>query len=335
MPRKTTPRLSEALDQFLAIRAAHTAKTTLANDQALLRKFVREVGDPQVHQLDAMTVENWFAGEAMRQKPSSYNKVRTRVQNLVAFCTRRGWLTFDPMAEIRPRKVARQQRLQLSPAQMRDLIESTDNPRDRGMLATSCNTGLRAGDLGRLRVGDVALDRGDLHVTIQKTGDVDRLPITADLDQELRRWLGWYAERLEYVGQALQDDFLLFPALGHRNVRRNGVMQSWGDPQPSKVLTHPARVVQRALERIGVLTTTHEGFHTLRRSVGRTVFEQAVTEGHDGALRVTAGLLGHKNVATTEHYLGISHDRVKRDQLLKGRSLLGSPATVTPLRQAR
>ena len=326
MPRKTTPRLSEALAQYLAARGTHVAATTLANDRALLRKFVQEVGDPQVHLLTAVKVETWFAGEAQRQKPSSYNKVRTRVQGFLDFCARRGWLTSDPLGEIRPRRVIKQERLRLSTEQMRTMIESTTNPRDRGMLAMACNTGLRSSDLISLRVGDVDLDQGSLRVSIQKTGDFDHLPITADLDAELRRWLTWYAERMAMLDLDLQDDYLLFPALGHRNVRRNGVMHSWGDPRPHDKLSHPARVVQRGLERIGIHLTSHEGFHTIRRSVGRAVFDQASAEGHDAALRITAAVLGHKNVATTEGYLGISHDRVKRDQLLRGRSLLGEPA---------
>lgn len=135
MPRKTTPKLSEALEQYLLVRATHVAKSTLANDLALLRKFVRDVGDPQTHLLGRVTVETWFAGEAIRQQPSSYNKVRTRVQTFVSFCVRRGWLTADPMGEVRPRRVVQKERLRLSTDQMRLLIERTDNPRDRGMLA--------------------------------------------------------------------------------------------------------------------------------------------------------------------------------------------------------
>lgn len=335
MPRKTTPKLSEALKQYLLIRATHVAKSTLANDQALLRKFVRDVGDPQTHLLDPVTVETWFAGEAARQQPSSYNKVRTRVRTFVSFCVRRGWLGADPTADVRTRRVVKKERLRLSRAQMWQLIEVTDNPRDRGMLATACNTGLRSSDLVSLTVGDVDLSQSLLRVEVQKTGDLDWLPITVDLDHELRGWLNWYAQRMAYMGVRLEHDFLLFPAIGHRNVRRNGKVQFWGDPQPTHALSHPARVVQRALGRIGVQVTAHEGFHTIRRSVGRAVFEQASAEGHDGALRITAAVLGHKNVATTEGYLGISHDRVKRDALLKGRSLLGQPATVRGIRQAK
>lgn len=324
MPYKTTPKLSAALDEFLLVRASHAAPSTIANDRSLLRRFVAGVGDTQTHLLATSAVELWFAAEAGRQKATSYNKCRSRVIGFVAFLVRRGWMTTDVMGEIRPRRVQRVQRLQLTVAQLRELIEGTVNPRDRGMLAMGANTGLRASDLTSLKVGDVKLDRGVIRVEIQKTGDVDELPITSDLADELRIWLRWYTERLAIIGLPLQADYLLFPALGHRNVRRAGVMESYGDPQPNKRLSHPARVVHRALLRIGIEATAQEGFHTLRRSVGRAVFDQAAAEGHDGALRLTAALLGHRSTQTTELYLGINADRIKRNELLKGRSFLGT-----------
>ena len=279
MPRKTTPKLGEALDQYLRSRATHCAKNTVANDRAVLRKFVREVGDPQVHLLDPFTVESWFAAEAERQQASSYNKIRTRVQNFVGFLNRRGWLAHDVMGEIRPRRVQKKERLRLSTDQLRRLIETCPNPRDRGMLAVAANTGLRASDLTALMIGDVLLDQGLIRVEVQKTGDLDYLPITSDLDTELRDWLAWYAERLSIIGQALEPGFVMFPALGHCNVRRNGVMERYGDPLPARKLSHPARVVQRALERVGVQVTKDQGFHTLRSHVEVAVQGHQATTG--------------------------------------------------------
>lgn len=337
MPRRQTPRLSEALIEYVDIRSAHLAPSTMANDQAVLRRFVAGVRNPQCHDLTPQAVERWFAEQATIQMASSYNKVRARVSGFMAFCQRRGWLSGDPTAEVRTRRVVRRERLRLSAVQIKTLIAKTENPRDRAMLATASNTGMRASDLTALKLGNIDLANGVLSFVAQKTGEPDSLPITADLEPELRRWLNYYAERMALLGQALEPDFLAFPALGFNNVRHGRTIYLYGDPQVHKPLAHPARVVHRALRRIGIDQTSQEGYHTLRRSVGRLVFEQASAEGHDGALRVTAALLGHKNVATTEGYLGVSSDRAKRDALLLGRSFLGTEPTasgnVTPLRR--
>jgi len=337
MPRRTTPRLSEAFAQYQRTRSAHTAATTLTNDQSVLRRFVEGVCDPQVHLLSQEATEAWFAGEALRQSPASYNKVLQRVRGLLGFCQRRGWLPIDPLAELRPRRVPRTDRLQLSTDELRQLVETAENPRDRGMLAMAVNTGLRASDLIRLKVGDLDLAQGMVRVEIQKTADLDWLPVTSDLDAEMRTWLVWYTKRLARRGVDIAFDMRLFPALGPRNSVRdgNGRPLPYGDPQPYKPMCHPARVVQRGLVRIGIDQTRMQGFHTVRRSVGRAVFELALESGHDGALRTAQALLGHKSSATTELYLGVSADRIKRDQLLKGKSLLGAPdeSNVVQLRQ--
>ena len=191
-----------------------------------------------MHDLNQTTVETWFAREAGRQAASSFNKVRMRVAGFLGFCQRRGWLTQDLLAEVRPRRVVQRERLRLSAQELRRLYETAENPRDRAMLAIACNTGLRASDLVALRIGDVDLDQGLLRVVARKTGRLDYLPITADLDSELRRWLTWYAER-----RALQDGFLLTPALAYR-VRRG---EQYGDPEPDRPLAHPARVVHKGL----------------------------------------------------------------------------------------
>lgn len=40
------------------------------------------------------------------------------------------------------------------------------------------------------------------------------------------------------------------------------------------------------------------------------------------ALRATAALLHHSSTAVTENYLGLSHERVRRDRSLRGKAFL-------------
>jgi len=109
MPRKITPHLSEALEEFMAIKGSHMARNSLNNYRSQLSRFMAGVRDRRVHLLTASATEAWFADAARDQQPSSYNKVRTTVSTFLAFCSRRGWLDHDPMAEIRPRRVPKKE----------------------------------------------------------------------------------------------------------------------------------------------------------------------------------------------------------------------------------
>lgn len=333
MSRRTTPHVSEAVDHFIRVRQTTCAKATCTNDRALLNRLVRTSGDPQLHQLTRGHIEEHFTALA-DQKPSSWNKERSRLSTFFAWCTRRGWITEDLMADIRPKRVVREQRLRLSQDQLLRLLDVSD-PRDRAFIAVAMNTALRASTITSLRVKDVDLARGYLHVYVSKSAFEDELPITAELDQELRRWLVAYAHD---IGRPLQDEDYLLPSRGNRRPRyRDGrFMGTIGDLRTDVRIGHPAAIIKRALERqLGITTLRGEGVHTIRRSIARHVFEQASEQGHDGALRVAAALLGHSSTQTTELYLGIDRDRQKRDELMRGRSLFGRPSeNVVPIRKA-
>ena len=45
-------------------------------------------------------------------------------------------------------------------------------------------------------------------------------------------------------------------------------------------------------------------------------------KGHDEALRMTSSFLHHSSVQTTEVYLGLQHERIKRDVALRGQPFL-------------
>jgi integrase len=322
MPRRQTPRLSEALAEYEIVRSTHLAKTTLQNDHSVLTRFIKGVGDPQAHLLTDRAVELYFAGEATRQAASSFNKVRTRVNGFMQFLQRRGWLGSNPLEEVRTRRVIKRERLRLSAEEIAQMITEAIRPRDRIFLAAAVNLGLRASDLTNLRIGDVDLDNGTIHILVQKTGREDQMPITAELDAELRTWLALYSEQV-----AAQR--VMFPDRDYELTVESYLLPPYWQEgydgashlSPNRRMTHPARIVQDALERLGY-PTKGEGVHTIRRSTARLLFEHASAEGHDGALRVAAALLGHKSTVTTEGYLGINADRIKRDALLRGRSFL-------------
>lgn len=334
MPRKTTPTLTQALDEFLEIRETYVAKATLINDRSLLRRFVREIGATrQVHTLDRRTLELWFAKEAARQKGSSYNKVRMRAGNLLQFCHRRGWLPEDPMTEVRPKKILKRERLRLSPAELLELPEYATDPRDKAFIITAINTAMRSGEITSLRIRDLDLTNGSLRVRIHKSQQEDVLPITAELDAGLREWLTAYTQE---VGP-LDPDWFLFPARKPpvtRSIKGERVTTPGGLKTASEVC-HGSVIVQRVLRAAGHVLEPGEGVHTLRRSVARCFFDNVSAAGHDAALRMTSSLLHHSSVTTTEVYLGLRSEKLSRDQVLRGKSFLPSMLTQEPLRIAQ
>jgi hypothetical protein len=222
------------------------------------------------------------------------------------------------------------QRLQPTPDVMWQMLDSTSDPRDRALLATAMNTGLRAGEITALKVGAVDLEGLTLRAWISKSRLEDDLPMPSDLTHELRTWLSAYRDfQAQQLDRVIKPTDYLFPG-------RIGPQYRWRTlPDGSKQRCHaPAgldplrpvqkvhKIAQEALGKVG-LETRHQGIRTLRRSAARALFDQLVESGHDGALRVTRCFLHHSNGSTTETYLGLSSERRTRDLSLRGRSLLG------------
>lgn len=340
---RQTPLVADALDEYERTRV-HLAPNTRLNDRSVLNGFVRFLGNIQVGHLKAQHIEAFFFGPEgiqERMNPASYNKVLARVRGFLTFCHQRGYNRQPLMMNIRPRRVFRRERLRLGPVQMLRLLEVPEDPRDRGLLAVAINTALRAGELTALRVGDVNLQAGTLHVVISKSATEDMMPISADLDVELRRWLSLYEA---FAPRPLRSDDRLFPARRPPSMRR---LVHQGDPRdiaqpgqlrPDAQLLHPARVVQRALRGLGLTIEAGEGFHTLRRSAARAFFDSMSAAGHDEALRMTSAFLHHSSVQTTEVYLGLAHERVKRDAVLRGERFLSAMVNqenVTPMERTQ
>lgn len=320
MPRKITPALTVALEEYLELRQTYAAKTTMVNDRALLRKFCREIGDMQVHQLTPRKVELWAAKEAARQKASSYNKELTRVRGFLAFCTRRGWLDTDPLGEVRPRTVMKKEHLRLSPAELLELPRHADNLRDQTLIVLANNTALRAAEITALRIRDVDLANLSLKVTVTKSSLQDVMPITAELAAALREWLAHYAGK----HGPLAPDWYLLPARGTGRDRwiKGERHHIHGDLRPDQPILKPAILIQRALRAAGHVIEPGEGIHTIRRSVARAFFDHNVQRGYDAALRATSALLHHSSTQVTEVYLGLRSEKLHRDEVLRGQTFL-------------
>lgn len=339
MPRNT-PLIKDCASRYLRLREAEVSRDTFLNDRAQIMRFVRALGHLQVGSLTAAHLEDFLMGpDAPRwtMAPSSYNKLRSRLSGFLKFCQRNGWLSVDPMAHLKARKVPARERFRLSPSELLALPDFADHPRDRALLILAMNTALRASEIRRIRLRDVDLSEGSLHVVITKSALEDSMPITTELDEALRPWLRWYAQ---HAG-ALRPDAYLFPAKAPGCWRHDpdlirpgavwtmgaGRVYEHGPLKPQVALSKPAVIVQRALRAAGHEISAGEGLHTIRRSLARAYFERESANGNDVALRATAALLHHKSTVMTEHYLGLDFEKVRRDRSLRGQPFLSAMVT--------
>jgi integrase/recombinase XerD len=333
--------LSQIVEDYLTARRARYAETTVKNEGHVLHRFVATRGDIQMRHLTPEHIETWFLSLLQPHtdrsgihrpaiQPSSHNYYLDRLKSFFAYCTKRGLTRADLLAHVPPMKQATKIRLQPSPEVLWVMLDRAGDPRDRALIATAMNTGMRSGEIARIKVGDVDLDSLTLRVWVSKSLVEDDMPITSDLAAELDIWLAAYARSVERP--LLRDDHVFPAATGPRyrwRVTTDGTKEKYQTPStyvPHRPVTKLHTIAQSALRQVG-LPTRHEGIHTIRRAVARAYYDSLKASGHEQAIRAVMILLHHTNQSTTEAYLGVTAERQFRDESLRGRSFLPRPTT--------
>lgn len=155
--------------------------------------------------------------------------------------------------------------------------------RDWCLFVLGINSGLRVGDIVRLKVSDVydgkkLKDRIELRE--QKTGKRKSFPLSETVKKALK----------EYLASAkLGQDSFLFPS------RKGG-----GSLSRSQVWL----ILHKAAEKAGI--QEHIGTHSMRKTFGY----QAYKSGTD--IYIIQEMLNHSHPAVTRRYIGLSQDDLDR-----------------------
>jgi integrase len=338
----SAPTLSEVLDLYAEHRRAKgVAPLTRRNEMSTLRNMLAHMGNLKMKSIRARHLDLYLIARGDQIQPSTYNHELSQIKVFFKWCERRRMLgpEGNPATEQGNKHFVPRARLRIKVFEFDRLLDLAPHPTDRIVFALGIYTMLRQGDIRRLRVGHVDLDNGYLHTVIGKTSQLDDKPISTELDKELRTWLTWYTSHL---GRPLASTDFLVPAKSRPRYVKGGV-QTEMRLDSTRPMAAPHRAIHRILQLGGydlrdpeTGRSNSEGVHTLRRSAARALFDKLSEEGYDGALKVVQSMLNHANASMTERYLGLEVDRVKRDDLFRGKSMYASPQAlenVTPLRK--
>ena len=167
-------------------------------------------------------------------------------------------------------------------------FDGTFEARNRGLFLLGVSTGGRISELLSLRIGDVWQNQkpvSDLlyDKSIVKGGEVSRaVPVNVDGRQAIAELIAWHREKYDSTDESRP----LFPS---RN--KKGTV-----PMKRQTAHEMLKVVFTAAGLNGKLAT-----HSLRKSFAQRVYEES------GDIYLVQELLGHRNVSTTQKYIGVNY----------------------------
>ena len=210
---------------------------------------------------------------------------RNRTMTGVRFLFRVTLRRYDLAAEVFHIKQPINLPLTLSPEEARRLLTRAGNLKLRVMLALAYGCGLRAGEVVRLRAGDIDSSQGIIRV-VQSKGLKDRHVMLPDEVLDLLRQ--WWKERPAHFDAGVQPlDRLVFPGR-----------------KPDKPLTTRQlnRLFHGACDAAGIKKRVT--LHSLRHSFATHLLDQ----GTD--IRLIQAVLGHAHLDTTARYTRVATGRI-------------------------
>ena len=171
-------------------------------------------------------------------------------------------------------------------------FDGTFAERNRGLFMLGVSTGGRISELLSLQIGDVYQNEKPVtdllyDKSIVKGGEIRRaVPVNKDGRLAIENLITWHRERYNTTHKRRP----LFPS-------RNGR----GTQRMSRRTAHD--VLKAAFEAAGL--NGHLATHSLRKSFAQRLYDRT------GDIFAVQEMLGHKNVATTQKYLGVNYASVR------------------------
>jgi integrase/recombinase XerD len=205
------------------------------------------------------------------------NRIMTGVKFLLRVTLRRPDLAAEIFHLREPQKVP----LVLSRDEIRRLLAMAANIKVRVMLSLAYGCGLRAGEVVRLRVGDIDSAQNIIRI-VQSKGRKDRnVMLPADILSLLRQW--WRERPASKDAGVLLPDRWLFPSrVGRRCLTTRQFLRLFHATAAAAGIAKPVTL------------------HTLRHSFATHLLERGVD------IRVIQALLGHHKLETTARYARVA-----------------------------
>ena len=209
------------------------------------------------------------------------NRIMTGVKFLLRVTLRR----HDLAAEIYHLKEPQKLPLTMSPNEAERLLTMAGSLRDQVMLSLGYGCGLRAGEIVRLRAGDI--DSAQMIIRIvQSKGQKDRhVMLPPELLVSLRQW--WKVRPTRFDAGVPAGERWLFPG------RRQGEHLTY---------RQLSRLFHKSAAAAGI--TKRVSLHSLRHSFATELLEK----GTD--IRYIQALLGHSKLDTTARYTRVATGRI-------------------------
>ncbi len=280
----------EAIETFIAyMKSRGRSENTLINYESDLMQFAEYLkgqGITDVSGIDRNSIRIFLSNIlGIGSKKSSASRKLSAVRGFVKWLAVRGIIQSDPGEGLKGPKIENSIPKAISYEDTIRLLtegpdEGKNNMRDRLLLEVMYSAGLRVSEVVGLNWDDIEIDERMLRV-VGKGSKERRVPFGKGVQKMLEEW----AIATGNEGAVFKSGKSCSERIAARTVHR---------------------IIIKAGENLGIYNISP---HTLRHCFATHMLE------HGAPLRVVQELLGHESIATTQKYLLITTEQIKKSYM--------------------
>lgn len=250
---------------------------TIDNRKYILIPFLKRLNVEDVQSITLEQIDAYTARRRLESKDSSVNAERQVMRGFFEYCQTYKLIELQFDYRMIKRSKDRPNRIQpLTREQVTNVVRNTCNPQDKLLIALMYETGIRIGEAINLHADDLTGNT----LRVRGKGAKDRIVI---MPPDLAEITTKYIQCSGYIFKPLQK---------HKN-----------HCNEKYVSTYAVRDrIERAFKKQGIKCNPH----LLRHSFAFNWLDKG------GDLRTLQILLGHDSIETTQRYLGLSDDYIRK-----------------------
>lgn len=198
-PIRSEVTLSVLIKEYLEVHSPPVkAKTTWVTEQIHLKRFLSILGDIKLNSIDSGLIEEYIKQRCTQVRPVTVNKEVATLRVALSWAQKKGWITEDPLKQIKPLKTKNGRRHFLTADEIKECLDKENfsgkqreevlrfrllnweeinylinlawesDPDLAPVLVTAAYTGLRRGELSHLKWEDVDFKRNFLRARSAK-----------------------------------------------------------------------------------------------------------------------------------------------------------------------
>lgn len=170
---------------------SHSTILAYGKDVQQLIELVKEKGKSDPNQVKASDIEVFKDSfQDNGYNPKSIARKINSIKSFFQFCQRTGQLKNNPATAIKPPKYDNPQPRVLSKMEYRALRDSARNdPRMEAIIELLLQTGIRIGELSRLKLDDVDFEKREIKIEAYQSQPPRTVPLNQAAQQATRRYL--------------------------------------------------------------------------------------------------------------------------------------------------